>query len=39
MTFEIFITLTIISCFVILNYSIALIKRDLDEIKKMVKEK
>ena len=39
MTFEIFITLTIMSCFAILDYGMALIKKDLDEIKKIVKEK
>ena len=39
MAFEIFITLTIVGCFVILSYGIILIRQDIDEIKKIIKKK
>lgn len=39
MTFEIFITLTMIGCFVVLSYGITLIRRDIDEIKEIIKKK
>jgi len=39
MEFEIFITLSMMGCFVVLGYGIVLIRQDLDEIKKAIKEK
>lgn len=39
MTFEIFITLTMIGCFVVLGSGITLIRRDIDEIKEIIKKK
>ena len=39
MDFEIFITLTMMGCFVVLGCGIVLIRQDLDEIKKIIKEK
>jgi len=39
MEFEIVITLVIMSCFVVLSLGIILIRQDLDEIKKIIKEK
>jgi len=39
MEFEVFITLTMIGCFVVLSSGITLIRRDIDEIKKIIKEK
>ena len=38
MEFEIFITLTIMGCFVTLSLGIMLIRKDIDEIKKIIKE-
>ena len=39
MEFEIFITLSMMGCFVVLGYGIVLIRQDIDEIKKIIKEK
>ena len=39
MEFEVVITLTMMACFIILSYGIMLIRQDIDEIKKIIKEK
>lgn len=39
MEFEIFITLTMLGCFVVLGLGIVLIRQDIDEIKKIIKKK
>ena len=39
MAFEIFITLTMMGCFVIISYGIILIRQDIDEVKKIIKDK